>query len=93
MKMVEEITKVLSSSYDQMELYDLFSSLIDEDDEDNDMNFEMGDNKMTVYILHEGYEIEVKLTTYYNHNSGFITISKDEDLKKVIPFNYEVEVS
>jgi hypothetical protein len=92
MKRVEDIKNILSKSYDQMEICDLFSELIDEDDEDNDMSFGLGSNETTVNIIYEGYEIEVKVTTHYNHNSGFITITKDEDLKEVIPIDYEVEV-
>jgi hypothetical protein len=92
LKIVGDIKDILSKSYDQMEIYDLFSELIDEEDEDNDMSFGQEGNETTVNIIYEGYEIEVKVTTHYNHNSGFITITKDEDLKEVIPFDYEVEV-
>jgi hypothetical protein len=86
-KIVENIKNILSKHYDQMEIYDLIGKL----DTEDDMSFETSAGEMNVWFTNEGYEIEVDIKTHYNINKGFITITKDEDLKEVIPFDYEVE--
>ena len=89
LKIIEDIKDILSKHYDQLEIYDLFGQL--SDDDDDDMSFVMGDGEMNILFTHESYEIEVFINTHYNHNKGFIKVSKDEDLKEMIPFDYEVE--
>ncbi len=87
MKIVDDIKEILSNHYDQMEIYDLIGQL--ENDED-DMSFATQGNEMNVVFTNDGYEIEVNFTTEYNVNSGYIKVTKDEDLKEMIPFKYEV---
>jgi hypothetical protein len=88
MEIVERIKGILSKYYDYFEIYDLIGELGDDD------GFCSQDgNKSTFTLFEDDYEIEVDFTTEYNVNKGFITISKDDDLKEVIPFEYEVEPS
>jgi len=86
MKVVEDIKEILSNHYDEMEIYDLIGEL----DTEDDMEFVTSAGEMNVTFTHEGYDIEINLTTEYNVNTGVITVTKDEDLKEVIPFKYEV---
>lgn len=67
-KIVEDIKDILSKHYDQLEIYDLFGQLSDDDD---DMSFVMGDGEMNILFTHESYEIEVFINTHYNHNWRF----------------------
>ncbi len=87
MKIVEKIKNILSKHYDQFKIYDLFGSL-----GDDGWSSQEG-NKTTYTVVKGDYEIEVDFTTHYNVNKGFITISKDDDLKEVIPFEYVVDPS
>jgi hypothetical protein len=89
MKIVEDTKDILSNHYDQIEIYDLIGDL---DNEEDDMSCATQSNEMNVVVTSDdGYEIEVNFTTHYNVNEGYIKVSKDEDVKEMIPLKYEVD--
>jgi hypothetical protein len=85
METVERIKEILSKHIDEFKIYNLFGEL------GEDGYTSQGDGKSNYVVIDGDYEYEVDFTTTYNVHKGFITVTKDDDLKEVIPFEYDVD--